>query len=156
MSEFEAVVARILTADTGKDREEATEQLRGLMGSTRKRDQRRGAEAEARQLLLELGMPDHIKGHRYVLTAICMTVGDFELVSSITKVLYPTVAGKFGATPAQVERAIRHAIEVTWVRGDASVVEKYFGNTVSACKGKPTNGEFIARCANVIRQRIRK
>ena len=75
--------------------------------------------------------------------------------NAITKVLYPQVAKTFGTTPSRVERAIRHAIEVAWNRGDLDVLDKYFGNTVSASKGKPTNSEFIARVANIVRQRMK-
>ena len=112
-------------------------------------------EQEVRTILLELGAPDHLVGHPYVIRAILLVVGDQLYINHITFGLYPQLAVEFDTTPARVERAIRHLIEVTWVRGDIDVLDKYFGNTVSASRGKPTNGEFIARLANVVKQRLR-
>ena len=113
-------------------------------------------EQETRNILLELGAPDHLVGHPYVIRAILLVVEDQLYINHITFGLYPQLAVEFDTTPARVERAIRHLIEVTWVRGDIDVLDKYFGNTISASRGKPTNGEFIARMANVIRQRLRE
>ena len=80
--------------------------------------------------------------------AIILTVNDMDIINAVTKVLYPTVARKFGTTPSRVERAIRHAIEVAWDRGDLETLQKFFGYTVSNIKGKPTNSEFIAMIAD--------
>lgn len=112
-------------------------------------------EQEIRQLLLELGAPDHLVGHPYAVRAILLVMGDRLYINSITFGLYPQLAVEFDTTPARVERALRHLIEVTWSRGDLEVLNKYFGNTISASRGKPTNGEFIARLANVVKERIR-
>lgn len=101
-------------------------------------------------LMHEIGVPPHIKGYQYLREAIIMAVQDSKAVESITKVLYPEVAKKFRTTPSRTERAIRHAIESAWDRGEVEVFEKYFGNTVSPMKGKPTNGEFIAMLADYI------
>jgi len=96
----------------------------------------------------EIGVPAHIKGYKYLREAIMLTVCDMEIINAVTKVLYPEVAKKFGTTPSRVERAIRHAIEVAWDRGDLEVLQKFFGYTVSNIKGKPTNSEFIAMIAD--------
>ena len=111
-------------------------------------------EQEIRRILLELGSPDHLVGHPYVIRAIQLVMSDRLYINSITFGLYPQLAVEFDTTPARVERAIRHLIEVTWARGDLDILEKYFGNTVSASRGKPTNGEFIARLANVVKGRV--
>ena len=96
----------------------------------------------------EIGVPAHIKGYQYLREAIMITVADMEVINAVTKVLYPAVAKRFGTTPSRVERAIRHAIEVAWDRGDLETLQKYFGYTVSNAKGKPTNSEFIAMIAD--------
>ena len=96
----------------------------------------------------EIGVPAHIKGYQYLREAIIITVNDMDVINAVTKVLYPEVAKRFGTTPSRVERAIRHAIEVAWDRGDLETLQKYFGYTVSNAKGKPTNSEFIAMIAD--------
>ena len=96
----------------------------------------------------EIGVPAHIKGYQYLREAIGLAVDDMEIINAVTKVLYPAVAKKFNTTSSRVERAIRHAIEVAWDRGDLETLQKYFGYTVSNAKGKPTNSEFIAMIAD--------
>ncbi len=96
----------------------------------------------------EIGVPAHIKGYQYLREAIMIAVEDMDVINAVTKVLYPAVAKRFGTTPSRVERAIRHAIEVAWDRGDLETLQKYFGYTVSNAKGKPTNSEFIAMIAD--------
>ena len=96
----------------------------------------------------EIGVPAHIKGYQYLREAILIAVDDMDVINAVTKVLYPAVAKRFGTTPSRVERAIRHAIEVAWDRGDLEVLQRYFGYTVSNAKGKPTNSEFIAMIAD--------
>ena len=96
-------------------------------------------------------MPAHIKGYQYIREAIVLAVNDMEVINSVTKELYPTLARKFKTTPSRVERAIRHAIEVAWERGQIDVNNQMFGNTISATKGKPTNSEFIAMIADKLR-----
>jgi len=105
-------------------------------------------EAVVTDVIHEIGVPAHIKGYQYLREAIILTIHDMEMINAVTKVLYPEVARKFGTTPSRVERAIRHAIEVAWDRGDIEVLQKYFGYTVSNIKGKPTNSEFIAMIAD--------
>lgn len=108
-------------------------------------------EAEVTSILHEIGVPAHIKGYQYVREAIIIAVQDIEAISAVTKVLYPEVAKRFHTTPSRVERAIRHAIEVAWDRGDVEVLNSFFGYTVSNVKGKPTNSEFISMIADRIR-----
>ena len=102
------------------------------------------------QFLRELGIPAHIKGYTYTREAIVLAVKDPSIINAITKELYPQVAKKFGTTNSRVERAIRHAIEIAWDRGDWEVFLRIFGNTVNSRKGKPTNSEFIALIADDI------
>lgn len=108
-------------------------------------------EAQITNVIHEVGVPAHIKGYQYLREAITLTVNDINIINSVTKQLYPTLARKFKTTPSRVERAIRHAIEVAWGRGKSDVTNTMFGNTVSATKGKPTNSEFIAMIADKLR-----
>lgn len=112
-------------------------------------------EMRVTNIIHEIGVPAHIKGYQYLREAIIMTVKDMETINAITKVLYPTVAKKYKTTSSRVERAIRHAIEVAWDRGDIEVLNNFFGYTVSNSKGKPTNSEFISMIADRIRLQIR-
>ncbi len=108
-------------------------------------------EALVTNVIHEVGVPAHIKGYQYLREAIMMVVNDIDVINQITKSLYPRIANKFSTTPSRVERAIRHAIEVAWGRGQQDVVENIFGYTISAAKGKPTNSEFIAMIADKLR-----
>ena len=99
-------------------------------------------------IIHEIGVPAHIKGYQYLREAIMIAVDDMEVINAVTKVLYPEVAKRFATTPSRVERAIRHAIEVAWDRGDLETLQRFFGYTVSNTKGKPTNSEFIAMIAD--------
>ncbi len=107
-------------------------------------------ERRVTSIIHEIGVPAHIKGYQYLREAIIFTVNDMEAINAVTKVLYPAVAHRFGTTASRVERAIRHAIEVAWDRGDLETLQKYFGYTVSNAKGKPTNSEFIAMISDKI------
>ena len=111
----------------------------------------RDLEKDVTDMIHEIGVPAHIKGYQYLREAIMMAVDDIEMLGSITKVLYPTIAKKFQTTPSRVERAIRHAIEVAWNRGKTDTIDELFGYTISNGKGKPTNSEFIALIADKIR-----
>ena len=102
-------------------------------------------------LIHDVGVPAHIKGYQYVREAIIIAVMDMDVINAVTKVLYPEVARRFNTTSSRVERAVRHAIEVAWDRGDLETLQRYFGYTVSNAKGKPTNSEFIAMLADKIR-----
>ncbi len=118
--------------------------------------QRRSAvETLVTGVIHEIGVPAHIKGYQYLRFAIILAVEDMDVINSITKTLYPRVAQEFGTTPSRVERAIRHAIEVAWDRGDLETLQKYFGFTVSAAKGKPTNSECIALIADKLQLQLR-
>ena len=108
-------------------------------------------EKDVTDMIHEIGVPAHIKGYQYLRDAIMMSVNDIEMLSSITKVLYPTIAQKYETTSSRVERAIRHAIEVAWNRGRMETLNALFGYTISTGKGKPTNSEFIALIADKIR-----
>ena len=104
--------------------------------------------ATVTDIIHEIGVPAHIKGYQYLREAIILTIKDMDKINAVTKILYPEVARTFDTTPSRVERAIRHAIEVAWDRGDVEVLQKFFGYTVSGIKGKPTNSEFIAMIAD--------
>ncbi|MFW5976427.1 MAG: sporulation transcription factor Spo0A [Bacillota bacterium] len=106
------------------------------------------------EVLHELGVPAHIKGYLYLREAIELVINEVDFLGAITKELYPEVADKFNTTSSRVERAIRHAIEVVWERGNKEALNKYFGNTVSLKKGKPTNSQFIAKIADKLRLEI--
>ncbi|MCI9246631.1 MAG: sporulation transcription factor Spo0A [Clostridia bacterium] len=120
----------------------------------RKKDQE-NLEALVTNVIHEVGVPAHIKGYQYLREAIMMVIRDTEVINQITKQLYPEIAGKYHTTPSRVERAIRHAIEVAWGRGQADTVENIFGYTVSANRGKPTNSEFIAMIADKLRLELK-
>ncbi len=105
-------------------------------------------EATVTAIIHEIGVPAHIKGYQYLREAIMIAVEDMDVINAVTKVLYPEVAKRYNTTASRVERAIRHAIEVAWDRGDLETLQKYFGYTVSNAKGKPTNSEFIAMIAD--------
>ncbi len=111
----------------------------------------RDLEQDVTDMIHEIGVPAHIKGYQYLREAIMMSVEDQSMISSITKILYPTIAKKFQTTPSRVERAIRHAIEVAWSRGRMETLDALFGYTIDTGKGKPTNSEFIALIADKIR-----
>ena len=108
-------------------------------------------ETEITNIIHEIGVPAHIKGYMYLREAITMVVNDMELLSAVTKELYPSIAKKYNTTASRVERAIRHAIEVAWGRGQVEAINKLFGYTVHNEKGKPTNSEFIAIIADKLR-----
>lgn len=112
-------------------------------------------EALVTNIIHEVGVPAHIKGYQYLREAIIMVVNDIDVINQITKSLYPKIAYKFNTTPSRVERAIRHAIEVAWGRGQQEAVESIFGYTISAAKGKPTNSEFIAMIADKLRLELK-
>ena len=112
-------------------------------------------EKDVTDMIHEIGVPAHIKGYQYLREAIMMSVEDIEMLNSITKILYPSIAKKYQTTPSRVERAIRHAIEVAWSRGKMETLDAFFGYTINIGKGKPTNSEFIALIADKIRLHYR-
>ena len=118
--------------------------------------QEKRIETLVTEIIHEIGVPAHIKGYQYIREAIIQTAQDMDLINAVTKALYPSVAKKYCTTPSRVERAIRHAIEVAWDRGDIEVLQRYFGYTVSGVKGKPTNSEFIALIADRLQLRMKE
>jgi len=108
-------------------------------------------ETQVTKVIHQIGVPAHIKGYQYLRTAILMTIEDSDIINSVTKILYPSVAKKYATTSSRVERAIRHAIEVAWDRGDIETLNSYFGYTIQNNRGKPTNSEFIAMIADNLR-----
>ena len=138
---------------------ERLEEIRG--GDSRQVSVPRGGmgqqsiEAMVTGIIHEIGVPAHIKGYQYLREAIIIAVNDMDVINAITKVLYPQVAKTFQTTPSRVERAIRHAIEVAWDRGDLDTLQRFFGYTVSNTKGKPTNSEFIALIADKLQLQLK-
>ncbi len=137
---------------------ERMEEIRGeetLRKSTAAPVDKAGIESMVTSIIHEIGVPAHIKGYQYLREAIIIAVNDMDVINAITKVLYPQVAKTFQTTPSRVERAIRHAIEVAWDRGDLDTLQRFFGYTVSNTKGKPTNSEFIALIADKLQLQLR-
>ena len=135
---------------------ERLEEIRG--GENKHQPERRGGnsiESMVTGIIHEIGVPAHIKGYQYLREAIIIAVNDMDVINAITKVLYPQVAKTFQTTPSRVERAIRHAIEVAWDRGDLDTLQRFFGYTVSNTKGKPTNSEFIALIADKLQLQLK-
>ena len=117
---------------------------------------RQTLEANVTAIIHEIGVPAHIKGYQYLREGIIITVQNMDVINAVTKVLYPEIAKRFGTTASRVERAIRHAIEVAWDRGDIETLQKYFGYTVNSAKGKPTNSEFIAMIADRLQLQLKR
>ena len=137
---------------------ERLEEIRGgenlrLPGA--RRGDKTSIESMVTGIIHEIGVPAHIKGYQYLREAIIIAVNDMDVINAITKVLYPQVAKTFQTTPSRVERAIRHAIEVAWDRGDLDTLQRFFGYTVSNTKGKPTNSEFIALIADKLQLQLK-
>lgn len=147
-------IMRFLVADNDQEREVAMNDMLDYLAEPVEKPSQE-PELVIRQALLELGVPDHIKGHRCLITAISEVVKNADMIDAITGELYPAVAKIQNTTASRVGRAIRYAIECAWDRGDLDILAHYFGNTVSFHKGKPTNSEFIARVSNVVRQRLK-
>ena len=136
------------------------ERLEEIRGNTKaqpapRQTDKNSIEAMVTGIIHEIGVPAHIKGYQYLREAIIIAVADMDVINAITKVLYPQVAKTFQTTPSRVERAIRHAIEVAWDRGDLDTLQRFFGYTVSNTKGKPTNSEFIALIADKLQLQLK-
>ena len=137
---------------------ERLEEIRGGENQrilTMPRADKTSIESMVTSIIHEIGVPAHIKGYQYLREAIIIAVNDMDVINAITKVLYPQVAKTFQTTPSRVERAIRHAIEVAWDRGDLDTLQRFFGYTVSNTKGKPTNSEFIALIADKLQLQLK-
>ena len=124
-------------------------------GQVEERESGRNLESMVTAIIHEVGVPAHIKGYQYLREAILIAVDDMDVINAVTKVLYPEVAKRFNTTASRVERAIRHAIEVAWDRGDLDTLQRFFGYTVSNTKGKPTNSEFIALIADKLQLQLK-
>ena len=134
-----------------KSREEKKDVPMAVLKKEDEGDLSSSIENHVTHIIHEIGVPAHIKGYQYLRTAIIMAVNNGEVINSVTKILYPTVAKKYQTTTSRVERAIRHAIEVAWDRGDVDTLNSYFGYTIQNNRGKPTNSEFIAMIADNLR-----
>ncbi len=140
--DFTAFVSHLEALIRMKQREYA--ETKGVEGSA-------SLESEVTKIIHTIGVPAHIKGYQYLRSAILFSIEDSDMINSITKVLYPAIAKKYNTTTSRVERAIRHAIEVAWDRGDVETLTSYFGYTIQNERGKPTNSEFIAMIADNLR-----
>ncbi len=149
----EILISRIIefTKEKGDEESLKADDLRIVRRDIPKPD----IEMMVTEIIHEIGIPAHIKGYQYLRHAIIMVVDNLDIINSITKELYPTVAKDFNTTPSRVERAIRHAIEVAWDRGDTDVLNSFFGYTIANSKGKPTNSEFIAMIADKLRLQMK-
>ncbi|MBM7607164.1 two-component system response regulator (stage 0 sporulation protein A) [Lysinibacillus composti] len=147
--EFDQLVQKILHCAGQKT--EAPKRQSILQPEVSAKVNQRQLDTTITAIIKEIGVPAHIKGYSYLREAIQMVYYDIELLGSVTKILYPEIAKKFGTTPSRVERAIRHAIEVAWNRGNYESISQMFGYTVHHLKSKPTNSEFIAMIADKIR-----
>ena len=137
---------------------ERLEEIRGgenLRIAPARSNDKRSIETMVTGIIHEIGVPAHIKGYQYLREAIIIAVNDMDVINAITKVLYPQVAKTFQTTPSRVERAIRHAIEVAWDRGDLDTLQRFFGYTINGAKGKPTNSEFIALIADKLQLQLK-
>ena len=143
-------IMRYIVADSQEEKDKIMEEIREMIEPVAKEN----IEDVISEILVELGMPSHIRGYRYTVYAIKIATENPDILDSITNKLYPAIAGQYGTTAIRCERSIRHAIECTWDRGSLDVFEKYFGNTISITKGKPTNSEFIARMANIVKRKM--
>ena len=144
-------IMRYIVADSQEEKDKIMEEIREMIEPVANEN----IEDVISEILVELGMPSHILGYQYSVYAIKIAVENPDIINAITCGLYPTVAKHYGTATIRVERAIRHGIECAWDRGDLDVIEKYFGNTISLVKGRPTNSEFIARVSNIVRRRMR-
>lgn len=130
-------------------------QFAGIHNNSVSKNGVKDLEVVVSRIMHQIGVPAHIRGYQYLRQAIILSVTDSEMISSVTKILYPTVAKTFKTTPSRVERAIRHAIEVAWDRGDVDVLSSYFGYTIQNERGKPTNSEFIAMISDNLKLQMR-
>ena len=153
-SDLLSAVAAYVVAKGGTEKERARAAVQKILdsaGDAPPEKKGESTEAAIKRMLLELGVPTHIKGYSRLACAIRIAVDDPAIAEAITKGLYPAVAKEFGDTPSRVERAIRHAVGLSFDRCDFETVNRYFGSTVNPRKGQPTNSEFITRLADVIR-----
>ncbi|MEG0570148.1 MAG: sporulation transcription factor Spo0A [Oscillospiraceae bacterium] len=127
-----------------------------LMSEAKKDPNETDLEVLVTDVILQIGVPAHVKGYYYLREGIILAINDTEMIDSVTKQLYPAIAKTFDTTSSRVERAIRHSIEIAWDRGDVDTLNSYFGYTIHTGRGKPTNSEFIAMIADKLRLKIKK
>lgn len=144
---------RFAAAENAADQQKVRREIRQLLVQEPAPVGESVEEAVCR-ILLDIGVPEHVLGYKRLVTAICAAVHKPDLLQAITGELYPLVADSCNTTPERVERTIRHAIELAFDRCDCDVLARYFGNTISYSKGKPTNSEFIARVSNIVRREV--
>ncbi len=145
----------VITVPSIRGEEDSTLDIQRINTVTAPEEKNFDLEQDVTDMIHEIGVPAHIKGYQYLREAIMMSVNDSEMMGSITKILYPTIAKRYQTTSSRVERAIRHAIEVAWNRGRMETLDDMFGYTINTGKGKPTNSEFIALIADKIRLKHR-
>ena len=148
-------IMRYIVAETREEKNLAISEIKNIMGQPAETEKSVNIEEVIDSILTEIGMPCHLIGYNYIVYAIKISIENPDVLNSIVFGLYPTVAMKYDTAASRVERGIRSAIESAWNRTNFDVIEKYFGNTISFTKGKPTNSEFIARMANIVRRRMR-
>ncbi|HEY5561771.1 MAG TPA: sporulation transcription factor Spo0A [Clostridiaceae bacterium] len=149
--DMEVLVSRIRQLQSTENSAVIRSNASYSFNSKQKESSSNSLEEEVTSILHELGAPAHLKGYQFLREAIMMATVDLNVINSITKLLYPSIASKFMTTPSRVERAIRHSIEVAWSRGNTNNINSIFGFTVNITKGKPTNSEFIAMVADKLR-----
>ena len=147
-------IMRYIIAESDEEKEKVKAEIKAVIEPVAKENHTKNVDDVISEILVELGMPSHIMGYRHSVYAIKLAVENPDIIYAITGELYPAVAEHYGTIATRVERTIRHGIECVWERADLEVIEKYFGNTISPTKGKPTNSEFIARMANIVKRRI--
>ena len=147
-------IMRYIVADSQGEKDKIMEEIKAMLETVSNKKRSENIEDVISEILVELGMPNNIMGYRYSIYAIKLAVENPDIIGSMTGALYPGVAEKFNTTASRAERAIRHGIENTWDRADLDIIEKYFGNTISIERGKPTGSEFISRISNIVRRRI--
>ena len=149
-------LAKIALATNDYERKAALDKLSMLERMTPEAEtkKKKSLQRQISDLLLEIGVPDNLLGYKYITRAVELIYNDDSYANNIYDGLYSAIAAEFGTTAGRVERAIRHAVESAWDRGDMAFLEEIFGNTISLGKGKPTNSQFLTRAANIIRQRM--
>lgn len=147
-------IMRYIVAETREEKNLAISEIKNIMGQPAETEKSVNIEEVIDSILTEIGMPCHLIGYNYIVYAIKISIENPDVLNSIVFGLYQTVAMKYDTAASRVERGIRSAIESAWNRTNFDVIEKYFGNTISFTKGKPTNSEFIARMANIVKRRI--
>lgn len=147
-------IMRYIVAEKREEKNLAMSEIKKIMGCPVETEKSANVEEVIESILTEIGLPCHLLGYNYTVFAIKVAIENPNILNSVMCGLYPTVAMKYDTTATRVERGIRHAIECAWDRANFDVIEKYFGNTISLTKGKPTNSEFVARMVNIVKRRI--